>query len=212
MLKRKANGDLIELYPAPNYRTKLWVASLFTLFISTVWIIPGLLIAAAEGEIEGSILSLVMMLFLVGIGITLFVIYALVRLYYRSIRYEIHPDEIVVYAGILTKSVKHVPFRTVTNLTVARGPLDRWLGIGGLSIQTAGSSGTATPEEKLVGLTDVQEVYEYIAGELRRFRGAMSPTTAEENSPVAPTSANDEPLLNAILEELRAIRAGLEQR
>ena len=39
--------------------------------------------------------------------------------YYRSLSYEIRDDEVIVHAGIWTKSVKHVPYRTVTNLTFA---------------------------------------------------------------------------------------------
>jgi len=127
--------------------------------------------------------------------------------YHRSLAYEVQDDEVIVQAGIWTKSVKHVPYRTVTNLTVKRDILDRWLGIGTLNIQTAGMSGTTGAEERLVGLTDVQEVYEIVVTELRRFRGGMSPTAAEaEGEPaVASTAA-----LSAILTEVRAIRQALE--
>jgi len=78
--------------------------------------------------------------------------------YYRSLGYEVQDDEVIVRAGIWTQSVKHVPYRTVTNLTVKRDILDRWLGLGTLNIQTAGMSGTTGAEERLVGLTNVQEV------------------------------------------------------
>jgi len=99
--------------------------------------------------------------------------------YYRSLSYEVRDDEVIVRAGIWTKSVKHVPYRTVTNLTVKRDILDRWLfGLGTLNIQTAGMSGQTGAEERLVGLPNVQEVYELVATELRRFRGGMAPTAA----------------------------------
>ena len=126
--------------------------------------------------------------------------------YYRSLSYEIQDDEVIVRAGILTKSVKHVPYRTVTNLTVKRDILDRWLfGLGTLNIQTAGMSGQTGAEERLVGLTNVQEVYEMVVTELRRFRGGMAPTAAEvEGEPTAASA------LSAILAEVRAIRQSLE--
>lgn len=127
--------------------------------------------------------------------------------YYRSLRYEIHDDEVIVHAGIITRSVKHVPFRTVTNLKVKQGPLDRVFGIGTLDIQTAGQSGQTSAEESLAGLTNFEGVYEQIAGTLRRFRGAMAPTQAEEE-PVR----GDGQLLAAILEEVRAIRRAAEGR
>ncbi len=127
--------------------------------------------------------------------------------YYRSLAYEVQDDEVIVRAGIWTKSVKHVPYRTVTNLTVKRDILDRWLGIGTLNIQTAGMSGTTGAEESLVGLTDVQEVYEIVVTELRRFRGSMAPTAAEvEGAPAVVSTA----ALSAILTEVRAIRQALE--
>lgn len=131
----------------------------------------------------------------------------LVGSYFRSLQYEIHQDEVIVRAGIITKSVKHVPYRTVTNLTVARGLLDRWFfGLGTLNIQTAGMSGTTGAEESLVGLPNYDEVYEIVAGELRRFRGAMAPTAAATDGlALAPSEA-----LEALLGEVRAIRQAVE--
>ncbi len=129
--------------------------------------------------------------------------------YYRSLRYEIQDDEVVVNVGIWTKSVKHVPYRTVTNMQVKRDVVDRLLGIGTLNIQTAGMSGQKGAEERLVGLSNVQEVYESVAGELRRFRGGMAPTQAEvEEEPAAALPG----ALGEILAEVRAIRVSLEQR
>jgi len=124
--------------------------------------------------------------------------------YYRSLSYEVQDDEVIVQVGIWTKSVKHVPYRTVTNLTVKRDILDRWLfGLGTLNIQTAGMSGQTGAEESLVGLPNVQEVYELVVTELRRFRGGMAPTAAEvEGEPAG--------VLNAILAEVRAIRQALQ--
>jgi uncharacterized membrane protein YdbT with pleckstrin-like domain len=127
--------------------------------------------------------------------------------YYRSLSYEVQDDEVIVRVGIIDHSIKHVPYRTVTNITVSRDILDRWFfGLGSLHIQTAGMSGKTGAEEKLVGLPNVQEVYELVVTELRRFRGAMAPTTAE----VEPLGASGETLA-AILEEVRAIRESLSK-
>lgn len=112
-----------------------------------------------------------------------------------------------MHVGVITRSVKHVPFRTVTNLEVKRDPLDRLLGIGTLKIQTAGMSGQSGAEESLVGLPNYQAVYEQVAAALRRFRGSMAPTQAEVEA--EPDGAE---LLPAILGELRAIREVLERR
>jgi uncharacterized membrane protein YdbT with pleckstrin-like domain len=129
--------------------------------------------------------------------------------YYHSLRYEVQDDEVVVNAGIWTKSVKHVPYRTVTNLEVKRDVVDRWLGIGTLNIQTAGMSGQKGAEERLVGLSNVQDVYASVAEELRRFRGGMAPTQADfEVEPAVAQPGG----LGEILAEVRAIRKSLEER
>ncbi len=95
--------------------------------------------------------------------------------YYRSLEYRILEDEVIVHVGVWTRSVKHVPYRTVTNLMVKRDPFDRMLGMGTLEIQTAGRSGQTGAEESLVGLSNVQEVYERVSTVLRRFRGRWLP-------------------------------------
>ncbi len=124
--------------------------------------------------------------------------------YFRSLRYEVLEDEVIVHVGILTHSVKHVPYRTVTNITVKRDIFDRWFfNLGSLNIQTAGMSGQSGAEENLVGLENVQEIYEMVVTELRRFRGAMPPTTVQE-SPLPDGSG-------VLLAEVQAIRQLLEK-
>ncbi len=127
--------------------------------------------------------------------------------YYRSLRYEIQDNEIVMYVGIWTKSVKHVPYRTVTNLTVKEGLLDRLFGLGTLDVQTAGMSGsTGEAEQSLVGLSNAQEVYEMVAAVLRQFRAGMAPTAADSDE----VMLGDETLA-AILSEVRAIRQAMDK-
>jgi uncharacterized membrane protein YdbT with pleckstrin-like domain len=129
--------------------------------------------------------------------------------YYRSLSYEIQDDEVIVHVGVLTQSVKHVPYRTVTNVSVRRDILDRWFfGLGSLHVQTAGMSGQSGAEEKLVGLTNVQEVYDLVVTQLRRFRGGMAPTGAEVEPEPQGTSVE---MLAAILSELKAIRRAMEK-
>jgi membrane protein YdbS with pleckstrin-like domain len=128
--------------------------------------------------------------------------------YYRSLEYQILEDEVIVYAGVWTKSVKHVPYRTVTNLKVKRDPFDRMLGMGTVEIQTAGISGQAGAEASLVGLSNVQEVCETVSTALRRFKGAMAPTQAE----VEAVSMTEAEVLSALLDEVRAIRCALSEK
>jgi membrane protein YdbS with pleckstrin-like domain len=139
-------------------------------------ILIGARIGAREGVAGGAFVG-----FIVAVLINLaWLIPALLVIppYYRSLQYEIHDDEVIMRAGVITKTVKHVPLRTVTNLEVKQGPFDRLFGIGTLNIQTAGMGGTSAAEESLGGLRNFQEVYDQVAAALRRYRGAMAPTQA----------------------------------
>ena len=192
------------LKPSPRYRSKLFLVATV---IAVIVMVVGLLIAGGILEDEGpkdagAFIFLFLLLDLVWYLPSLL----LIRAYFRSLRYEIQDDEVIVHVGIWTKSVKHVPYRTVTNLKVNRDIFDRWFfGLGSLNVQTAGMSGTSGAEEGLVGLPNYQEVYELVRDRIRRYRGAMSPTAAGEED------SQSEPALAAILTEVRAIRTALEK-
>jgi membrane protein YdbS with pleckstrin-like domain len=192
----------------PKYLTKLRVViTLMALLILAGGILLGLLLSLDRDIGLGTGLIVIAVTFVLDV---LWWIPALLLSgpYYHSLSYEVQDDEVIVHVGIWTKSVKHVPYRTVTNLHVKRDILDRWLfALGTLNIQTAGMSGQTGAEERLVGLPNVQEVYELVATQLRRFRGGMGPTAADvEPEPVEGAA----PTLVAILDEVRAIRQNLE--
>jgi uncharacterized membrane protein YdbT with pleckstrin-like domain len=191
-----------EFLPNSKYQFKMML---------TITLI-GFLILVGAG-IVGGLISLddpgaglvVLGIAIVGVAIYWVVAMLLSVPYYRSLRYEILEDEVIVHVGIVTHSVKHVPYRTVTNITVKRDIFDRWFfNLGTLTIQTAGMSGQTGAEESLLGLENVQEVYELVVTELRRFRGAMSPTTGQDELPADGSGA--------LLNEIQAIRNLLEKR
>jgi len=193
-----------ELTPNSKYLIKMFVSfSLLALLI----LIAGGLMGFAVG-LDKPRAGMVMFGLITTGAFVFWVVSMLLSVpYYRSMKYEIQDDEVIVRVGILTHSVKHVPYRTVTNIAVKRDILDRWFfNLGTLEIQTAGISGQNVAEEKLLGLDNVQEVYELVAGELRRYRGAMAPTVAEVEG------ASIEPVRSELLDEVRQIRQMLENR
>lgn len=183
--------DAVRLFPNIRYLMKLWLKGLGTM--------PFLLVFLAIGSIQelGTMSPALIFMALLAL-IILVASYA----YYQSLAYEIHDDEIIVYSGFLNKSVKHVNFRNVTNMELKRTLLDRLLGIGSLSIQTAGS-GSVIPEEKLAGLDNVQEVYQYLAQHLRAYRSEEQPV---RNSQTGVDALDNRQISIQILRELRAIR------
>ena len=128
---------------------------------------------------------------------------------FKRYRYDLLDDEIVVHAGWLVQKVRHVPYRMVTNIEVRRGVLDRWLGIGNLNIETAGNSDpNQKAEAQLLGLEDVDSVYEEVAACLRAFdEGQQRPTWERTRRPSGDDAAVDEDVLQAILTELKGISA-----
>ena len=109
----------------------------------------------------------------------------LTPIYVKSIEYSVIGEsgesmpEIYVKKGIITVTRKHVPFRTITNIASNIGPFDRLFGIGNVSIETAGYSGSSQtgPEERLEGIIFHEEVRDFILRELRQFRTPYVTTT-----------------------------------
>ncbi len=199
--------ETLHIKPSASYLRKLWVT--YTI-IALATVLVGYLFGLLVGIDEGAHVTIAITIY-TAIFTALFWITAVILsvFYYRSLSYEIQDDEIIVRVGIATKSVKHVPYRTVTNISIKRGILDRFMfDIGTLAVQTAGMSGTSGAEQSLVGLDDVQSIYDDVVGKLREFRGAMSPTGAEED-PDGGSPHGD--LTASMLEELRAIRKAVEK-
>ncbi len=195
----------VQIYkPSLKYLRKMGLnVTLIAGAVAVTSMLFGGLIGLDEGAEEGMIVSTILLSLDAAWWL---VAMFLVGPYYRSLQYEIHEDEVIVRVGIFVKSVKHVPYRTVTNITVKRDIFDRWFfGLGTFNIQTAGFSGNKGAEERLVGLPNVQEVYEMVAGSLRKFRGGMGPTQADHEN------VTDESVLRDILREVRAIRQSKKQ-
>jgi len=134
------------------------------------------------------------------------VLLAFVPAYYRSLEYELLDDEVMVRKGVITKTVDVVPYNMITNISIKRGPVDRWLGIGGLAIHTAGYSQSSAAEASLVGLVEYEAIHERILSAVREHR-AGGPKPAMEGASLEEASATD--LLARILEELQALRRNL---
>ncbi len=194
------------IHPDRRWVSKTWLALTSVLVLILV---PSALFGYFVGtDADGARGATIALWIMAGVNALWFVPGVLViPFYYRTLRYEIRDDEVIVHAGLITRSVKHVPYRTVTNLKVTRGPFDRMFGLGTLAIQTAGMSGQTGAEESLVGLNDVQTIYEKVAAALRRYRGAMSPTAADED-----VGLRNDADLGALLAEVKAIRKAVQSR
>jgi membrane protein YdbS with pleckstrin-like domain len=137
--------------------------------------------------------------------------------YIKSMEFIVHGHEIVVKKGLINKSEKHVPYRTVTHIDMRAGPFDRLFNIGTVEIQTAGGKHTLDEqaEEKLEGIKIYREVRDYILTQLRQFQasdGSRAPITKimeERKSKISITSEITVP--QQMLAELKEIKSLLSK-
>jgi membrane protein YdbS with pleckstrin-like domain len=134
---------------------------------------------------------------------------------FKSIEYSVKAEtgetmpEIYVKRGVVTITRKHVPFRTITNISSKAGLFDRLFSIGSVHIETAGYSGShqAGPEVKLEGIVFYEEVRDFILNELRNFKAPYVTGTEvvpRIEEPVPTTAGLDDEIL-ITLREIRDI-------
>ncbi|MFW9905458.1 MAG: PH domain-containing protein [Candidatus Thorarchaeota archaeon] len=147
------------------------------------------------------------------LSIILMLLTAILVVYYvRNIEYVIEETEVIVKKGIINKTIKHVPFRTITNVSSRYGIYDRIFGIGTCEIETAGKSGQQTgPEEKIEGIKNFREVRDAVLNELRRFRGQYTTTTEVEQPIRYGDLSGDIVFQKELLDELRQIKKVLSE-
>lgn len=156
----------------------------------------------------GTWMPIMSRILLIGNSIWLIPALILTPIYVNSIEYSVISEsgesmpEIYVKKGIITVTRKHVPFRTITNIASNIGPFDRLFGVGNVSIETAGYSGTNQqgPEEKLEGIIFYEEVRDFIIQELRKFRTPYNTTTELEEGPVPRGPGLDDEILITLRE------------
>ena len=171
-----------ENYPSAIQLINTWIGpvSLWTLVLNLIWLIPALIY---------------------------------IPFYFRSIEFSVKAEtgetmpEVYLKKGVLTITRKHVPFRTITNISSRVGLFDRLFGIGSVHIETAGYSGSQQkgPEAKLEGIVFYEEVRDFILNELRKFR-APYVTGTEVVHPFEEPVPRSEGLDDEILITLREIR------
>jgi len=175
-------------YPSATQLINSWfvLVALWTIVINLVWLVPALIA---------------------------------IPLYFRSIEYSVKAEsgetmpEIYSKRGIITITRKHLPFRTITNISSRAGPFDRLFKIGSVHIETAGYSGAnkSGPEEKISGIVFYEEVRDFILKELRKFKEPYV-TGTEVVYPTEEPVPKMEGLEDEILITLREIRDILRNR
>jgi uncharacterized protein len=138
--------------------------------------------------------------------VVLFIIWT--RLYYDSMWYELHDDEMRWKRGVLFRRTGIVPYNRITNIDVRQGPVMRALDISTLSIQTAGYSGKAQAEIRIEAIVYADELRELIRSMVRVSSGG----DGTGSGGAVPARVTGSAELQQVLDEMRAIRALLEKK
>lgn len=139
----------------------------------------------------------------IAVIVVLFSIWA--KLYYDSMWYELHDDEMRWKRGVIFRRTGIVPYNRITNIDIRQGPVMRRLEISTISIQTAGYSGQAQAEIRIEAIVHAEELRELIRSMVRVTGGGDGTGTGRTAAPQKTTDLQ-------ILEELKAIRELLERK
>ncbi|MHA1347674.1 MAG: PH domain-containing protein, partial [Candidatus Heimdallarchaeaceae archaeon] len=145
VLKSSIDNLPIKIFEPANEILKNWSIQIlvFLFLASLIWslicifvesIFPNMLLEAEE---FWAILAKI------AIGVSVLVVVSIVimilsKIYFQRLKYELLDTEIMIHKGVITKTKTIIPFRTITNLLIRRGLLDRYFGTSTLIIQTAG--------------------------------------------------------------------------
>jgi len=141
---------------------------------------------------------------LIAAGVTLY----WVPKFYSSITYILQDDKITVTRGVWWKTKSFVPYNRITNINIYQGPISRRFGLGKLSIQTAGFSGTSSSgvkvaEAVIFGVKNFEEIKDII----NNYVKGIKPQAIEAEAELKPSKDMNQ----QILAELRKIRKVLQK-
>ncbi len=128
---------------------------------------------------------------------------------YHTLRYRFDDEGIHMRWGILFRREVNLTYARIQDIHLTSGPVQRWLELADVHIQTA--AGAATAEMKIEGLLEYPLLRDFLYSRMRGNRQLA----AGEARAVSEGSLGDAQLvaaeLQAVAEELRGARLALEQ-
>lgn len=128
---------------------------------------------------------------------------------YHTLRYKFDDEGIHMRWGILFRREVNLTYARIQDIHLTSGPVQRWLKLSDVHIQTA--AGAATAEMKIEGLLEYPLLRDFLYSRMRgnRAQGEGAQTaTADSGLGDAQLLAAE---LQAVTEELRGARLALEQ-
>lgn len=142
-----------------------------------------------------------------------FVILGLIPIFirYATTRYRFDEEGVSVSWGFLFKQESQLTFDKIQDIHLRRSFLERWLELGTVDVQTA--SGNAGAEVSLYGLTEYDEVRDFLYTRMRGARGLDRPKRpGAAPSAAAPGGEDALALLRSIRDEVQRLQREAAQR
>lgn len=213
------SGWVRSFGPAESYLRYLKIQHLLLCGVLGLIALPVILLAIAglirDGQFGPAILMGV--LFVIPALAWMLVGYLVLQFQYDTTWYVMTDRAIRLRSGIWVLKELTITFDNVQNVKIRQGPIQRWLGIGDVSMETAavgavGQHGTTLPSTALVaGIANPQEIRDRIVERMRASRSAglgdpdderrQRPTTAAPAG--SAPSGGWTPAHLAVLRELR---------
>lgn len=145
---------------------------------------------------------------LIFIGLLLVMIPILIYLtaFYKTLEYSLEEDAVLLKKGVFWRKRSTLPYAKITNIDITQGPVERLYNTGKLHIQTAGYSQQQNAELVIPGIRDCEALKDSI---MQRIK-ARPDNDLRVPFP-KPETKDQASLLQAILQELSAIRSRLEK-
>jgi putative membrane protein len=119
---------------------------------------------------------------------------------YLTLRYRFDEESVRKSYGLIFRKEGLVQYARIQDLHLTRSLLQRWLGLARIEVQTA--SGSAAAEMTIVGLTNYEEVRDFLYSRMRGARfGEEEPSPHDVEEPDEAVA-----LLTEIRDELRLLR------
>jgi uncharacterized membrane protein YdbT with pleckstrin-like domain len=123
---------------------------------------------------------------------------------YHTMSYRFDAEGIHMRWGIIMRHEIMLNYSRIQDIQLQSNVIERWLGLARIEIQTA--SGGSSSDMTLEGIPDYEAMREFLYS---RMRGAHHP---HEQAAAAATPDSLAGILTEVAQELKAIRAAMEQR
>ncbi len=142
------------------------------------------------------------------------VVFTVLFLRYRTLRYRFDDEGVTMSWGALFKREISLTYSRIQDIHLRSNAVERWLGLSRLLVQTA--SGSAKAEMKIEGLLELSAVRNFMYSRMRGAgTGGPAPGRAVERAAVPAPGGGSAALASVLREiagEVAAIRAAVERR